>query len=190
MEMGHDSTYVRVSPQARLARPDARRGFRFGGGMMTIQIRAATEADREFMVGVVPRLRAFGPPPLRPDDALDRGERETLERALENPADDAVLLIAEMEGIGPAGVAYALTATDYFTREPHGHLSILAVAEAGEGRGAGRALMAAVEAWSAARGHRFITLNVFAGNSRARAVYERAGYGEDVLRYVKVLRDG
>jgi GNAT superfamily N-acetyltransferase len=155
----------------------------------TVQVRTATEADRDFIVGVVPRLRAFGPPPLRPDEALDRAERETLERALANPADDEIVLMAELEGIGPAGVAYANTGTDYFTGEAHGHLSIIAVAEAGEGRGAGRALMSAVEAWSAARGHRFITLNVFAGNERARAVYERAGYGQDVIRYVKTLRD-
>lgn len=154
---------------------------------MTTTVRAATAADRDFMLGVVPRLRAFGPPPLRPDDALDRAERETLERALAEPAPDAVLLVAELTGTGPAGVAYAHAATDYFTGERHGHLSILAVAEAGEGKGAGRALLAAVEAWSHAQGHRFITLNVFAGNERARAVYERAGYGQDTIRYVKEL---
>jgi GNAT superfamily N-acetyltransferase len=138
------------------------------------------------MMSVVPRLRAFGPPPLRPHDALDRAERDTLTRALATPADDAVVLVAELDG-SPAGVAYAHTATDYFTGELHGHLSIIAVAEAGEGRGVGRALLAAVEEWSAARGHRFITLNVFAGNGRARAVYERAGYGQDTIRYVKEL---
>jgi len=51
----------------------------------------------------------------------------------------------------------------------------------------GRALLAAVEAWSVARGHRFVTLNVFADNARARAVYERAGYAPDTLRYLKTL---
>jgi len=152
-----------------------------------LRVRAAVQQDHDFMMEVVPRLRAFGPPPLRPDDALDRAERETLARALASPSDEATLLVAELDGT-PAGVAYAHAATDYFTGEPHGHLSIIAVAEAGEGRGVGRALLAAVEAWSAARGHRFITLNVFAGNERARAVYERAGYGQDTVRYVKELR--
>jgi GNAT superfamily N-acetyltransferase len=150
-------------------------------------VRAATAADRDFIVGVVPRLRAFGPSPLRPADALDRAEVETLERALADSAPDAILLVAELDGIGPAGVAYAVTATDYFTHEPHGHLSIIAVSEAGEGRGVGRALLAAVDAWATGRGYRFVTLNVFTGNQRARAVYERAGYTEDVVRYVKEL---
>lgn len=102
---------------------------------------------------------------------------------------DAGLLVAELDGAGPAGVAHAHTAADYFAGERHGHLSILAVAAAGEGKGVGRALLAAVEAWSGAQGHRFLTLNVFAGNDRARAVHECAGYGHDTLRYVKVLGD-
>lgn len=155
---------------------------------MTVHVRAATAADREFMVAIVPRLRAFGAPPLRPAEALDTEEAATLERALDDRAPDAILLIAELEDVGPAGVAYAVTATDYFTHERHGHLSIIIVSAEGEGRGVGRALLAAVDEWSAAQGHRFITLNVFSGNDRARAFYERAGYTEDVVRYVKELR--
>ncbi|MFL5381598.1 MAG: GNAT family N-acetyltransferase [Longimicrobiaceae bacterium] len=84
-------------------------------------------------------------------------------------------------------MALANTATDYFTHERHGHLSIIIVSGEGEGRGVGRALLDAVERWSAAQGHRFITLNVFSGNERARRVYERAGYGPDTVRYVKKL---
>jgi GNAT superfamily N-acetyltransferase len=151
-------------------------------------VRAATAADREFMTGVVPRLRAFGTPPLRPADALDRAERTALERALAAPSPDNTLLVAELNDTGPAGVAYAETATDYFTGERHGHLAILAVSESGEGQGVGRALLSAIEAWATARGYRFLTLNVFEGNSRARAVYERAGYRPDTIRYVKELR--
>ena len=100
---------------------------------------------------------------------------------------DETLLVAELDDVGAVGVAYAHVATDYFTGEPHGHLGILAVAEEGEGKGVGRALLTAVETWSAECGHRFLTLNVFAGNARARALYERAGYAPDTLRYVKTL---
>jgi RimJ/RimL family protein N-acetyltransferase len=32
-----------------------------------------------------------------------------------------------------------------------------------------------------------LTLNVFAGNARARGVYERLGYAPETLRYVKAL---
>jgi GNAT superfamily N-acetyltransferase len=150
-------------------------------------VRVATSADHDFIVGMVPRLRAFGPPPLRPVEALDRAERDALERMLAAPSPDALLLVAELEGEGPSGVSYAESVTDYFTRERHGHLAILAVAEGGEGKGVGRALLKATEAWATELGYRLLTLNVFAGNGRARAVYERAGYAPDTIRYVKEL---
>jgi GNAT superfamily N-acetyltransferase len=56
-----------------------------------------------------------------------------------------------------------------------------------EGRGVGRLLLGTAEAWARDRGHPFITLNVFAQNTRARALYERVGFGPETLRYVKPL---
>lgn len=64
---------------------------------------------------------------------------------------------------------------------------MIAVTERAEGQGAGRALMHAAEAWAAARGYPKLTLNVFEGNSRARAIYERFGYQIETVRYVKML---
>ena len=85
------------------------------------------------------------------------------------------------------GMAYAEPAVDYFTQERHGHLGIIAVAEAAEGRGVGRELLATVERWAAEQGFRFVTLNVFATNARAIDVYGRAGYRPDTVRYLKEL---
>lgn len=138
-------------------------------------------------MSLVPRLRSFGAVPLRSDADLDRAERETLERALDEPDASAVLLVAELAAEGVVGVAFGQTQTDYFSRERHGHLGILIVAEHGEGRGVGRALLAAVEAWSRERGYRFLSLNVFANNERACAMYERAGFSPDTVRYYKEL---
>jgi GNAT superfamily N-acetyltransferase len=153
-------------------------------------VRPATEADRAFALSLVPRLRAFGPSSLRSEKDLDGAERRTLEAAFDHRAEDAVLLVAEHPEDGSLGFAYAVTQTDYFTREAHGHLGIIAVAEAGEGRGVGKALVAAVEAWAAGRGYRLLSLNVFDGNVRARALYEKDGFEVDMLRYVKELGKG
>ena len=154
---------------------------------MTFSIRNARRDDLASLVALVPRLRAFGSQPLRTDAELDRAEVLTLTRAVETLEDDALLLVAERTAATPwvVGVAYAETAVDYFTQEKHGHLGILAVAREAEGKGAGRAMMDAVESWAMGRGYRFITLNVFAQNERARMVYERAGYAADTIRYAK-----
>jgi GNAT superfamily N-acetyltransferase len=152
-------------------------------------IRPATEADRDFALGLMPRLRAFGPSTLRSPEEMDGAERRTLGAAFDRLEESAVLLIAEHPIDGPLGVAYAVTQTDYFTQEAHGHLAIIAVAEAGEGRGVGRALMAAIEEWTVGRGYRLLTLNVFEGNTRARDLYERNGFGVDMLRLVKEFRE-
>ena len=40
----------------------------------------------------------------------------------------------------------------------------------------GRALMRAAEAWGRERGYRRLTLNVFDGSTKARAVYDHFGY--------------
>lgn len=155
----------------------------------TIRIRDARPTDRDQLLALVPRLRAFGPGPLRSVVDLDRAEHDALDAALDSLAADAAIFVAvdERSADQVAGVAYVLTTADYFTRESHAHLSILAVAEHAEGRGAGRALLAAVERWAGARGHRMITLNVFADNERARRVYERAGYSPDTVRYAKEI---
>jgi GNAT superfamily N-acetyltransferase len=125
--------------------------------------------------------------PLYTAEQLDDGERVTLERALETMPEGATLLVAELDELGVAGFAYAHSDSDYFTNETHAHLGIIAVAESGEGKGVGRALLESIEAWSAASGHRFLTLNAFVTNAHARSFYERAGYVVDTVRYYKKM---
>ena len=48
-------------------------------------------------------------------------------------------------------------------------------------------LIKKAEDWAKSHGLRWLTLNVFAKNENARNVYERLGYGEDILKYVKTL---
>ena len=42
-------------------------------------------------------------------------------------------------------------------------------------------------AYLAQRGHTFITLSAFAGNARARGLYEHLGYEPETLHYRKAL---
>ena len=71
---------------------------------------------------------------------------------------------------------------------PYTRPSVIAVSEAAEGTGVGRALMERAEQWSRQRGLAFLTLNVFAANARALRLYEQAGFIAEALRYAKPLR--
>jgi ribosomal protein S18 acetylase RimI-like enzyme len=150
-------------------------------------IRPATASDAAAVLALIPRLRAFqSSSELRSPEALDAGEQRTLQRFFAERPAGTYLWVAEDAGT-VVGMAYAQHATDYFTQESHGHLGIIAVAAHAEGRGIGQALLATVEQWSRDSGFRFLSLNVFADNTRAIAVYEKAAYRADFVRYVKQL---
>ena len=66
-----------------------------------------------------------------------------------------------------AGFIHLETQADYFSGEKHGYISDLAVSKSFEGRGVGRILLEAAEAWARVNGYRLLTLYVFSGNTRA-----------------------
>lgn len=154
---------------------------------MSIKVRQARPDDRVFVLATTARLSAFGPPPWREAADVVEGEARTLREFFELPDPSSTLLIAEGESGAALGFALLEEARDYFTHDWHGHLGILAVAEAAEGRGAGAALIRAAESWARRRGYPTLTLNVFEGNRHARDVYEHFGFQPDTIRYIKKL---
>lgn len=87
----------------------------------------------------------------------------------------------------PLGMIVLLQDRDYFTGHPRAYVNILVVDEAAEGAGVGRGLMDFAEQWARDRGCREVCLDVFAGNERAIAFYERNGYRVDHVRMTKPL---
>lgn len=153
-----------------------------------IKIRPASNDDKEFIISLVPRLVEFNPPSWRDATQMIATDSQILGDKLFNQPSGTAIFIAE-DGDGIAlGFIHLQTATDYYNgAEEHGHISDVIVASAGEGRGIGKLLMAKGEEWARERGYRWLTLSVFAQNLRAREVYNRLGYGEDIMKYVKEL---
>ena len=96
------------------------------------------------------------------------------------------MYIAELDG-RPAGCAYLVTLVDYFNQRPHAHLSVLAVSKDAEGHGVGSALLDQSVAWARQCHSDRLTLSALVTNSRARALYERKGFGGEYIRYVLPL---
>ena len=153
----------------------------------SLRIRPARAGDLPALMSLATRLAEFPMPNWRTGGQVIDAERATVARALEVPSPDTPLFVAEDNEGRPVGFALLETHQDYFTGRSHAHVSVLVVSGTMEGRGVGRLLLATAEAWARDRGHPFITLNVFAQNTRARALYERVGFGPETLRYVKPL---
>src|SRR5690606_8400091 len=116
----------------------------------------------------------------RPPSELAAGDRRDLLAALDDPPEASALVIAEIDGT-PAGCLHVVTRTDFFTLKLHGHISVIAVTKAAEGRGVGKTLMKHAENWARGLGYDHLTLSVFPANQRALALYERHGYAVDLI---------
>jgi GNAT superfamily N-acetyltransferase len=114
-------------------------------------------------------------------------DTEVLSDALIHAPPGTAIFIAEDERSTALGFIHLHAGNDYYHKEAHGHIADLIVAAEGEGRGIGRVLIEKGEEWARAQGFRWLTLNVFAQNLRARELYQRLGYGEDIMKYVKEL---
>jgi ribosomal protein S18 acetylase RimI-like enzyme len=151
-----------------------------------VAIRSAIASDRAFLDRLAERLAEFDRPHWRTAHEIAEGDRRALYQALDAPSAGTSLFVAELNGAA-AGCLLMWTLQDYFCGETHAHISVVAVTREAEGRGVGRALMQHAEEWARARGHRYVTLSVFEGNHRARALYERVGYATEMRRMSKRL---
>jgi GNAT superfamily N-acetyltransferase len=154
---------------------------------MAVIIRNATSADRAFVVALADRLvDGFEAPAHRSKSELIEGDRRALRQWFESPPANEAMFIAELDG-SPAGCAYLVTLVDYFNERPHAHLSVLAVDKAAEGKGVGSALLERSAQWARERSSDRLTLSALVTNARARALYERRGFGGEYIRYVLPL---
>lgn len=152
-----------------------------------LTVRSARPEDREVVLRDAARLASFDLPAWRPAEEIVSGERRTVERYFDEEPEGTRLLVAEGDGGAVRGFVFLETVEDYFTGTPHGHVGMLVVSEDAEGQGVGRALMRAAEEWG--RQHEFdrLSLNVFATNHDALALYDHLGYVPETVRFVKFL---
>lgn len=153
-----------------------------------VTVREARPEDQPFVLAAAERLGGGFPlPPWRSPQEIVAAEARTLHGFMTSGDAGSKLLVADDAHGKSLGFIFLEIEEDYFTQARHGHVGMLAVAEAAEGQGAGRVLMAAAEAWGREQGFTKLTLNVFETNHHARKVYEHLGYSAETLRYVKPL---
>lgn len=146
------------------------------------------EDDDAFIMALVPRFVDFPLPAWRRRRECIEGIRDKLLHRLEDPPANSHLFVAEDADGTRVGFVHLQRTEDFFTGRSNCHIADLAVAPAHEGRGVGNALLAHAEQWAREHHCQLVTLAVLPGNERARALYESAGYGMDLLRLAKPVR--
>ena len=150
-------------------------------------VRPKRAEDRDFILGLANRLMVAGRPPWRDEERMRDFHRHYAEATAEASGEGEIVLLAEDQGGTPLGVVHVTAETSGLTGERQAYLATLAVSEAAEGRGVGRALLEAGEEWARRQGFRLLALDVFAHNTHARAFYARLGFREETLKLVKEL---
>lgn len=153
---------------------------------MDTAVRPARPEDLPAIEALLPRLADFDVPAHRRPEDLWHGDRDLARDWAAGGRDDVLMLVATIDDV-VRGVVGASLQAEWLTGTPGAHVELLALDASCEGRGLGRELLARVEAAAAERGATSLSLNVFANNRRARALYERAGFHGELLRYFKPL---
>jgi ribosomal protein S18 acetylase RimI-like enzyme len=154
---------------------------------LSLLIRLA-EDDDDFILALVPRFVDFTLPPWRRRHECIEGIRKDLLRHLEDQPANSYLFVAEDAEGERVGFIHLQRTADFFTGRSNCHISDLAVSPQHEGNGVGQALLTHAEGWAREHHCQLVTLAVFPGNERARALYERGGYAPDLLRLAKSVR--
>jgi len=181
--------YCSIVPVLKIFEPQEIEEMRDSARVMSdrqFEIRSAEQRDGDEILAMMPRLAEFELPAWRNPEHLWKDDAKMLQRWLENN-EECIVHVAVNEVQKVLGFSMFRLRPELLSKAPSAHLEAIAVSKDAEGTGVGKALLATAEARARELGAQTMTLHVFAVNQRARAVYERAGYDGELMRYIKQL---
>ncbi|MCC3861862.1 GNAT family N-acetyltransferase [Pseudemcibacter aquimaris] len=151
-----------------------------------MNIRDATDNDRDFILGLSPTLIENASLAWHSDQVEREFQDRFIEEVLDNKDVIQQILIAEDNG-ERLGFIQVEESEDEVSLETCAKIQLLAVTKEAQGKGVGSALMNRAVRWAKEKGFRLISLEVFANNKNARAFYEAQGFQNDTMFMVKPL---
>lgn len=151
-----------------------------------ITIRPAVAGDTDFILALVPRFVDFALPHGRRKRETASAIRADIEHVLHDAPPGDHFFIADT-GVTRSAFLHLQVQRDFFSGARACHVADLAVVPDCEGRGIGGALLAFAESWAGSNRCKLLTLSVFPGNARARGLYQRHGFTDDLVRMTKPL---
>lgn len=154
-------------------------------GNTEIHVRPYSPADQKFVLSLAPRLLIGAAPWIDPERMLAT-IREWIEHSTASHGNETMVFVAEDAHQQLLGFA-SVSPTRHFTGTPQAYIGELAVDEASEGHGAGKALVRACAQWARAQGYTQIVLDTGFANQRGRRFYEHLGFKEESVKLVQLL---
>ena len=152
---------------------------------MKYSIRFATPADGEKMHSMLPRLAAFELPQNRNPKDTFTGDGKMLRKWINGEEQDCFVYVAVNHKDEILGWSYVRMQAEFMSYEPGCHLEVILVDETASGNGIGQALLKISETEAKKRGAQSMTLHVWKNNIRARTIYEKNGFTDELSRYIK-----
>ena len=150
-------------------------------------LRLATPADGPEMLALLPELATFELPAQREPEHLWQGDGDLIRTWLEGRLSDAFGVVAESSSGALCGFSFVTLREELLSHAPSAHLEILVVDPGSRRGGIGAALCHRAHDEARRRGASSMTLHVFANNAKARALYAKLGYEEELIRAIMYL---
>ena len=152
-----------------------------------VTYRPAQLNDKEELLSLFPELADFELPIQRVAKHLWEGDAELLCSILEEKSTVTFADVAINKSGSILGVIMVTLREELLSHAPSAHLETIIVAPHARGNGLGSQLLKRAEKKVLDMGAKSLTLHVFSNNIRARSLYKKHGYDEELLRCIKWL---
>ena len=154
---------------------------------MEIICKLGSSRDGGNVIALLPRLAEFNHPERLAAEDFWCSDVETVRRWQRGDEPNCFIMLARVKPEDLVGAALVRMMPEVMSRHPSCHLEALIVDSAFEGHGVGTALIAAAKCEAKNRGALSMTLNVFETNHRARRLYDRLGFYEEIHRCISIF---
>ena len=152
-----------------------------------VKYRSAQLKDKEELLSLFPELADFELPIQRVAKHLWEGDAELLCSILEEKSTVTFADVAINHNGSILGIIMVTLREELLSHAPSAHLETIIVAPHARGNGLGSQLIKRAEKRVLDMGAKSLTLHVFSNNARARSLYKKHGYDEELLRCIKWL---
>ena len=152
---------------------------------MKFKIQEAESHHREAVLKLLPRLAVFQIPKERKPEEFWQGDAVLVKQHFDEKHRDTRIWIAVDETDHVLGTLLLRFNQDPLNEQTNAHVEVLAVSQQAEGNGVASQLLKIAEAETRKQQALSLSLNVFSNNERARSLFRKFGFDEEMIRCIK-----